>query len=79
MVENAEIVRWIVTGLLGLVVYFGKQTLTDVKEKLNDLQQEQQNFRMNYIHKDSFKEFKDELRALFAEIKADIKDIKNGS
>lgn len=73
---DAETVRWILTGLMGLVLWFGKRTIDNNEHRITDLETD----RHNYIHKDSFKEFKEELRSLLSEIKQDIKDMKsNGS
>ncbi len=69
---DAETVRWVLTGLMGLVMWFGKRTLDENEARIKALELD----RANYIHKDSFKEFKDELRNLLSEIKQDIKDIK---
>lgn len=33
--------------------------------------------RRDYLHRDDFKEFKEDLREMFNEIKTDIKEIKN--
>lgn len=80
MSVDAETVRWALTGLLGLIMWFGKQTLDDIKHEIVLLKEEDQSFKQNYIHKDNFKEFKEELRAMFAEMKSDIKEIaRNGS
>lgn len=69
-------VRWFLTGAMGLVLWFGKRTLDDNASRIKALEAD----RSNYIHKDNFKEFKEEIRQLFSEIKADIKELaRNGS
>lgn len=41
------------------------------------LQVEIQNVKNEYLHKNDFKEFKVELRAMFEELKRDIKDSRD--
>lgn len=74
---EAELVRWGVTGLMGIVVWFLKKTLDDTQRSLEKHTQELAEIRRDYLHRDDFKEFKTELRSMFDEIKADIRDIKN--
>lgn len=73
---DASTFQWIVTGLMGLVMWFGKRTLDTLEAKIIAQQLEIGDIRASYIHKDNFKEFKEELKTLLGEIKQDIKDIK---
>lgn len=83
-----EIVKWIVTGVLGLAMWFGKRTVdemsNDIKALNKDLQDfkqaqsnELQHVRQSYLHRDDFKEFKVELRQMFEEIKNDLRSFKD--
>ncbi len=64
--------------------YFLKRTVDSYDDKLkqHDVRFESQTkelaeIRRDYLHRDDFKEFKEDLREMFNEIKTDIKEIKN--
>lgn len=78
-----EILRWIVTGIMGVAVWFVKRTIDSYDEKLKEQDKQFTQFmkelaeiRRDYLHRDDFKEFKLELRGMFEELKVDIKEIK---
>lgn len=78
-----EIVKWVVLSVLGLAVYFFKRNLETVDKRMETINSELQatkvdlnNVKRDYLHRDDFKEFKIELRAMFEEIKRDLKDVK---
>lgn len=73
---DAETVRWLLTALLALVMWFGKRTIDSNEHRVDALELDVQNVKQNYIHKSDFKEFKDELKVMFNELKQDIKDLK---
>ena len=64
--NELEIVRWIVISLMGLAVWFFKTTLTKLSQDVEMIKKE-------YLHKEDFKDFKMELRAMFDELKKDIR------
>jgi hypothetical protein len=72
---DAETVRWIVTGLMGFILWFGKREMDTTKGRLDQLEAR----LPNYLHKSDFKEFKDELKEMFTELKQDIRDLKSAS
>lgn len=76
---DAELVRWLLTGLMGLIMWFGKRTIDLNERRTDDLEKETASIKQNYIHKEDFREFKGELRAMFDEIKQTIKELKHGS
>lgn len=76
MTVDSSTFQWIVTGLLGLIMWFGKRTVDGMQAQIVALELDNTSIRNSYIHKDNFKEFKDEFRELLKEIKQDIKDIK---
>ena len=84
---EADILKWIVTAILGIAVWFFKRTLDNLDGKVagvdKDLQEhkktqavEMQTVRQNYLHRDDFREFKVELRTMFEEIKQELREVK---
>jgi hypothetical protein len=73
---DAEFLRWALMGLMSLVMYFGKHTIDDLKAAQTALELELQIVKDTRLHKDDFKEFKQELRGQFDEIKQAIRDLK---
>lgn len=73
---DAEFIRWALMSAMGLVMWFGKRTIDTLERDVRALEVANVEIRSSYIHKDNFKEFKEELRSLLGEIKQDIKDIK---
>ena len=72
-----EILKWIVFGIMGVAVWFMKNTLTETKERINDLEKSMAQIPVNFLHRDDFKEFKLELRGMFEEIRKDIRSINH--
>lgn len=66
--------QWIATGLLGLVIWFSKRTIDEQARALMALELVVQNIRLDYLHKNEFREFKVELRAMFEDLKRDLKE-----
>lgn len=73
---EAQIANWIVTGVFGLALWFLKHTIDGYDKKHSDLEEKISIIQRDYLHRDDFKEFKMELRSMFDEIKADIREIK---
>lgn len=74
--SEIELAKWIITGALGLVVWFMKRTIDLQDKRLEILEKRQESFKDDYLHKNDFKEFKLELRSMFEEIKTDIRELK---
>jgi len=68
---------WVANGALVIVAFFLKRTLDSNDDKVKDLEKDIAEIRRDYLHRDDFKEFKLELRSMFDEIKADIRELKN--
>lgn len=82
--SELELVKWAVFTVMGLALWFFKRNLDETEKKLaaldikyTALQLDNQIIRRDYLHRDDFKEFKQELRSMFEEIKADIRGMKN--
>lgn len=74
--ESLELIKWIITVGLSVGAFFFKRTLDSYDEKVKKHEKEITDIKEKYLHKDDFKEFKQELRGMFEDIKADIRDIK---
>jgi len=72
---EAEIIKWIVFGLMSIGVWFMKRTIDKVEDDVNDVKRSIQQIKQDYLHKEDFKEFKIELRSMFEEIKTDIRSL----
>jgi len=72
---EAEIIKWIVFGLMSLGVWFMKRTIDKVEGDVADVKRSIQQIKQDYLHKEDFKEFKIELRSMFEEIKTDIRSL----
>lgn len=73
---DPEIVRWIITGIMGVLLWFGKRTLDTNERRIEFLEKENQDIKLTYIHKNDFKEFKAELKGQFEELKTAIRESK---
>lgn len=76
---ETEIIRWGVFGIMGVAIWFLKRTIGNFDSRLIDQQKEIAEIRRDYLHRDDFKEFKVELRAMFDEIKQDIRELKKSN
>jgi 3-dehydroquinate dehydratase len=74
---ESQFIHWFVTGVLGVVTYLVKRTIDAYDEKIKQQDKDIAEIRRDYLHRDDFKEFKLELRMMFDEIKADIRELKN--
>lgn len=72
-----KITEFIFMSLFGGFVWLTKRAIGDVESKIKQVETDLRDVRENYLHKSDFKEFKTELRLMFEEIKADIKDLKS--
>jgi restriction endonuclease S subunit len=75
-VQDYEIVKWAITGIIGIIVWFLKRTIDKQDSRIDSLDKEQRTFREDYLHKNDFKDFKIEIRGMFEEIKTDIRELK---
>lgn len=81
--ESVQIISLCVSLVVGLLGYFMKRTINDLDEKVKELRHEHylltqdlQETKRTYLHKDDFKEFKQELRGMFEEIRNDIRSLQ---
>lgn len=74
---DAELVRWLLTGLMGIIVWFTKRTIDGAERDVKQLRKDIDQVKLEYMHKSDFAEFKIELKDMFKEFKQDIKDSIN--
>jgi len=58
---NELIISLIINGLLGVAMYFMKQSNDNNKEQLNRQREDIQHIKDNYFKREEFRDFKDEL------------------
>lgn len=75
MFTEADIVKWVVWGAVGIVMWFLRNTITKSQKDIEDLKADNIKIRTDYLHRDDFREFKVELRLMFDELKQSIKEI----
>lgn len=73
---EVEVIRWIILAAFGALGWFMKRTINEQQTRIEVLEKSQQYIREQYLHKDDFKEFKQELRSWFDEIKTDIRGLR---
>lgn len=61
--DEASVVLSIITGLMGIVMWFMRQTLADVKQEQKDQLKELNYVKEHYFRRADFLDFKDELFA----------------
>ena len=86
MDNNTPLYDWIVkafVGLLTLVGFFMKRTLNEHEKKfeqisdtMDRIKTDAEHTKVNYLSKDDFREFKQELRGMFDDLKNDIRALK---
>lgn len=74
-----EIIRWGFMIILGAFGYMLKRELVKKDTEVNELKLEIQKIKDTYVHIESFKEFKQDLRQMFNELKEDIKALREKS
>lgn len=79
-----EILKWALIALLSVSTYLLKRTVDQMDTALKDhkiahanLSVDVQNIKNEYLHKNDFRDFKIELRAMFDELKSDIKGLRH--
>lgn len=79
-----EVLKWALIGLLSVSTYLLKRTVDQMDNALKDhkishaaLLTDVQNIKNEYLHKNDFRDFKVELRAMFDELKSDIKGLRH--
>lgn len=68
-----SVVSLIVNVLMGLIMFFAKYTVDDLKDKLKVHQEAIDRIRDTYIKREDFREFKEELFVRLDEMKLDFK------
>lgn len=74
--EEVEFLKWIALAIMGGFTYMLKRELNSKDSDIQSLKNAVDHIKQNYLHRDDFKEFKQELRDMFVDIKEDIRAIK---
>jgi len=74
---NIEILLWVGNAILGGFAWFFKRELSMIDLKIKKIEDEVISMRTMYLPKDDFREFKQELKEMFEEIKKDIHALRN--
>ena len=74
--------QWLALGAVSIVMWFLKRTLDKAEERIKAAEEratltdkEVQLIKLDYLHKNEFKDFKAELRGMFEEIRTDIRSL----
>lgn len=73
---EVEVLRWVLTLVMGGLIWFFKKQIADYDVELNQLKKDLHDVRLQYVHEKELKEFKEEIKEMFHEIKEDIKELK---
>ena len=73
--ENINLLQILLTGGIGVMVFFFKRTLEEYDNRLKRQEVEIHDIRERFLSKEDFKEFKLEVKTLLQEIKTDIKQL----
>lgn len=73
--DNLNLLQILLTGGIGVMVFFFKRTLEEYDSRLQHQQEEINHIKEKFLSKDDFKEFKSEIKSLLQEIKTDIKQL----
>jgi len=65
--------QWLALGAVSIVIWFMKRTIDRAEDRIKQTEDDIQTIKLDYLHKNEFKEFKVEIRSMFEEIKNDIR------
>jgi len=67
--------QWLALGAVSIVIWFMKRTIDRAEDRIKHNEDDIQAIKLDYLHKNEFKEFKIEIRSMFEEIKTDIRSL----
>ncbi len=67
--------QWLALGAVSIVMWFLKRTLDKAEDRIKAAEESIQSIKIEYLHKNEFKDFKAELRGMFEEIRTDIRSL----
>lgn len=67
--------QWLALGAVSIVMWFLKRTLDRAEDRIKAAEENIQSIKIEYLHKNEFKDFKTELRGMFEEIRQDIRSL----
>ena len=75
--DDLDLIKWVIMGGLGVVMWFLRTTLEDTRARIKKLEDDQQIIQRDYLHKKDFSDFKIELYGLLKEIRDDVRGLRN--
>jgi hypothetical protein len=84
--SEIEIAKWVVLTVMGFAIWFLKRNIeqqdkmnTELKEEINKVREQSKkdvlDIRDNYLHRNDFRDFKEELKSYLKEIRDDLKSL----
>lgn len=74
--------QWLALGAVSIVMWFLKRTLDKAEDRIKAaedhvalIEKDIHLIKLDYLHKNEFKDFKAELRGMFEEIRTDIRSL----
>jgi hypothetical protein len=58
---DSQTVEWIITGLMGIIMWFGRNQIESLKDSIKSLEEDNKKIHETYFRKEDFREFKAEL------------------
>lgn len=74
---SIEVLLFVGNVILAGFAWFIKRELGMIDQRILKVENEQISVRTSYLHKDDFKEFKQELKEMFEELKRDLHTIRD--
>ena len=70
---EVHVLNWIIASIFAVFGWFLRRTITTLEDRVCNLEQNLQDVKLTYLHKEEFKEFKSELKGMFVELKNDLR------
>lgn len=70
-----HILNWILASVFAVFAWFLRRTIVTAEEKIVQLEKDIHDVKLSYLHKEEFKEFKNELKGMFVELKNDLRTL----
>lgn len=70
-----HVLNWIVASVFAVFGWFLRRTIISAEDKITQLEKDIQDVKLSYLHKEEFKEFKNELKSMFVELKTDLRTL----
>ena len=72
-----HLLNWIVASIFAVFGWFLRRTIVMLEDKSTKLEQDINDVKLTYLHKEEFKEFKNELKGMFLDLKNDLRALSH--